>query len=78
MIEIRIPKMGMSTVEVDVSNVAIKVGDQVTIGQVLAEVEAEKASVEIEAEHSGVVTGVLASNGDVRQVGDVICRIEED
>ena len=77
MIEVRVPKMGMSTVEVDVIHVAVALGDRVVAGQVLAEVEAEKASVEIEAETSGVVSAVLLRAGGAANVGDVVCRIDE-
>ena len=78
MIEVRIPKMGMSTVEVDITNVLVQVGDRVVAGQVLAEVEAEKANVEIEAEASGVVSEVLVTSGEVRNVGNVILCMEEE
>jgi pyruvate/2-oxoglutarate dehydrogenase complex dihydrolipoamide acyltransferase (E2) component len=78
MIEIRIPKLGMSTIEVDVLEVLVSVGDRVTPEQVLVEVEGEKAIVEILAETTGVVRELLVAKGDERNVGDVVVRIDED
>ena len=78
MIEIRVPKMGMSTVEVDVVEVSVQAGDRVAAGQVLAQIEAEKASVDIEADADGIVTDVLTKAGDSLSVGDVMFRLEED
>ncbi len=77
MIEIHIPKMGMSTVEVDVVSVLVAIGDIVASAQVLAEVEAEKASVEIESPVTGRVAAVYFSAGATAQVGDVIFGLEE-
>jgi pyruvate dehydrogenase E2 component (dihydrolipoamide acetyltransferase) len=77
-IDVHIPKMGMSTVEVDVLAVLVAVGDRVTDEQVVVEVEGEKAIVEILAEATGVVSEVLVAAGDERNVGDVVVRIDED
>lgn len=76
--DVHIPKMGMSTVEVDVLRVLVSPGERVGAGDVLVEVESEKANYEIEAEVGGTVTEVLVKEGDVKEVGDVIARIEED
>ena len=76
--DVHIPKMGMSTVEVDVLRVLVSPGQRVAAGDVLVEIESEKANYEIEAEAGGTVTEVLVSEGDVKEVGDVIARIEED
>jgi pyruvate/2-oxoglutarate dehydrogenase complex dihydrolipoamide acyltransferase (E2) component len=75
--EARIPKMGMSTVEVDVVRVLVGQGQRVAVGDILIEVESEKANYEIPAEVAGTVTEVLVAEGDVKQVGDVIARIDE-
>ena len=72
----KIPKMGMSTVEVDVIKCHVAVGDKVQAGQVLVEIESEKATMEMEAEVSGTVTEILVSEGDVTTVGTVVCRIK--
>jgi pyruvate/2-oxoglutarate dehydrogenase complex dihydrolipoamide acyltransferase (E2) component len=70
--------MGMSTVEVDVLRVLVHEGQRVEVGDVVVEIESEKANYEIEADVGGVVAEVLVSEGDVREVGDVVVRIDED
>lgn len=75
--DVRIPKMGMSTVEVDISEVYVKNGQQVAIGDPLVRLEAEKASFDLEAEGSGTVRDLAVAEGDVRNVGDMICRLED-
>ena len=76
--EVHIPKMGMSTVEVDVLRVLVCPGQHVAQGEILVEVESEKANYEIEAEVGGTIREVLVEEGDVKEVGDVIARIDED
>jgi pyruvate/2-oxoglutarate dehydrogenase complex dihydrolipoamide acyltransferase (E2) component len=76
MIDVHIPKMGMSTVEVDVVAVHVSVGDTVEPSTILIEVESEKANFEVEAGHAGTVREVLVAEGDEAMVGDVIVRLE--
>jgi len=75
-IDVHIPKMGMSTVEVDVVAVHISVGDTVEPSTILIEVESEKANFESEAGNAGTVREVLVAEGDEAMVGDVIVRLE--
>ena len=76
MIDIRIPKLGMSAVEVDVTAVHVRPHDDVKAGSPIAEIESEKLTFVIESEHDGLIVEVLAAPGDVRHVGDVIARLE--
>ena len=76
MIDVHIPKMGMSTVEVDVVAVHVSVGDTVEPSTILIEVESEKATFDVEAGHAGTVRELLVREGDEARVGDVIARIE--
>ncbi|MCA1774244.1 MAG: pyruvate dehydrogenase [Loktanella sp.] len=50
-------------------------GDAVAEGDVLFEVETDKATMEVEAQGAGFLTGVVARDGDQVPVGDVIARI---
>ena len=75
-IEVHIPKAGMSTVEVDVIAVHVAAGDPVEPDTVLIEVESEKATFDVEAGHTGTVGELLVEEGDEVKVGDVIARIE--
>jgi 2-oxoglutarate dehydrogenase E2 component (dihydrolipoamide succinyltransferase) len=77
MTEVYVPKMGMSTVEVDIGAVLVRVGDAVSPETTIIEVESEKVTLGIEAGVAGVVAEILVAPGDVRNVGDVIARITE-
>jgi pyruvate/2-oxoglutarate dehydrogenase complex dihydrolipoamide acyltransferase (E2) component len=76
LIDVHIPKMGMSTVEVDVVAVHVAAGDRVESQTIVAEIQSEKANFEIEAGHAGVVKEVLVSEGDEARVGDVVLRLD--
>ena len=54
----------------------VKVGDSVSVGQVLCIVEAMKLMNEIESEVAGTVVEILATNADPVQFGQVLFRIE--
>jgi pyruvate/2-oxoglutarate dehydrogenase complex dihydrolipoamide acyltransferase (E2) component len=75
-IDVVLPKMGMQTVEVDVTEVFVAVGDVVTTGAPLFGVESEKVEMVIEAEGAGTVTEVHASVGDVITPGFVLARLD--
>jgi len=75
-IDVQIPKMGMSTVEVDVVLVHVAPGDRVEEQTIVVEVQSEKANFEVEAGHAGVVKEVLVREGDEAKVGDVVVRLE--
>jgi pyruvate/2-oxoglutarate dehydrogenase complex dihydrolipoamide acyltransferase (E2) component len=75
-IDVHIPKAGMSTVEVDVVAVLVSPGDVVEPSTVLIEVESEKATFGVEAGHAGTVRELLVEEGAEAEVGDVIARIE--
>jgi pyruvate/2-oxoglutarate dehydrogenase complex dihydrolipoamide acyltransferase (E2) component len=76
MTDVRIPKMGMSTVEVDVVAVHVAPGDRVESDSIVAEVQSEKANFEVEAGAAGTVKEVLVQEGDEAKVGDVIVRLD--
>lgn len=73
---VRVPKMGMSTVEVDVVDVSVAQGDVVAEDDPIAEVESEKAVFVIRAVTAGTVTQVFVKVGDVVEVGTPVCKIE--
>jgi pyruvate/2-oxoglutarate dehydrogenase complex dihydrolipoamide acyltransferase (E2) component len=74
--DVVIPKLGMSTVEVDVVEVRVAIGDEVEPSTVLIEIESEKATVPIEAGSRGTVRELLVAKGDEVNVGDVVARLE--
>jgi pyruvate/2-oxoglutarate dehydrogenase complex dihydrolipoamide acyltransferase (E2) component len=74
--DVPIPKLGMSTVEVDIVAVHVKPGDRVEAGTIVVEVQSEKVNFEIEAGTAGTVREVLVGEGAEAKVGDVVVRIE--
>lgn len=76
--DVRVPKMGMGSTEVDVIALLVGVGDAVVSSTPLVEIESEKASFIVEAELAGTVAEILVAVGDVIETGAVVCRIEAD
>ncbi len=76
MTEVRIPKYGMSTVEVDVSAIHVEVGQVVAVGDPLIDVETDKVESTLESECAGVVTSIAVQLGVTYEVGDIVCVIE--
>ena len=76
MIDVQIPKMGMSTVEVDIVAVHVAPGDRVERDSIIVEVQSEKANYEVEAGTAGIVKEVLVREGEEAKVGDVVVRLE--
>jgi pyruvate/2-oxoglutarate dehydrogenase complex dihydrolipoamide acyltransferase (E2) component len=75
--DIRIPKLGLDTLECDISKWLVSVGDRVEIGAPLLEVETEKAVVAIEAEASGTIERIDAKAGSSVPVGAIVGSIRE-
>ena len=74
--EIFIPKLGLDTLECDIQEWLVDVGDRVEKGKPILEVESEKAVIAIDAEVSGVLSEIYAQAGDTVAVGSVIGLIE--
>jgi 2-oxoglutarate dehydrogenase E2 component (dihydrolipoamide succinyltransferase) len=74
-IEMSVPPVGESISEVTISSWLKNTGDRVELDEVLCEIESDKATFELTAEASGVLT-VLAKEGDTVSIGDPICKIE--
>ena len=75
-IEIKIPVIGESVTEATLSSWSVEDGDFVEEGDILCEIESDKASLELPAEVSGTVTR-SANEGDDLPIGAVIGTIEE-
>ncbi len=76
-IEMKVPSPGESISEVQIANWLVKDGDYVSNGQVIAEIDSDKATLELAAEAAGSIT-LKASAGDTVAVGDVVCLIDTD
>lgn len=75
-VEIKVPDLGESIQEVEIGTWTVAVGDFVHVDQPVVDVESEKATLEVPAPASGVLTEITAGQGDVAQVGDVIGRMD--
>ncbi len=77
MIDIKIPTIGESISEVTLVKWLKKEGDYVERDELIAELESEKASFEINAEKAGVLTKLVGKEGDTLQIGAVVAQIDE-
>jgi pyruvate dehydrogenase E2 component (dihydrolipoamide acetyltransferase) len=77
-IVIRMPEVLAGATEGAISRWAVAEGDVVNVGDVLAEIETDKASVEYQAEDAGTVARLLASEGSVIDVGEPIAIFAAD
>ncbi|WP_018240920.1 biotin/lipoyl-containing protein [Ensifer sp. BR816] len=75
--EVIMPSSGMGIEEATVVKWLKNVGDQVNEGEVIAEVETAKATVEVEAPASGTLASIVADEGATVEVNAVIGMIEE-
>ncbi|HEX7561192.1 MAG TPA: biotin/lipoyl-containing protein [Candidatus Humimicrobiaceae bacterium] len=75
--KIVIPDVAMGDAEVDILKWYVKEGDRIKKGDVLVDVESEKASVGVESEYDGVITKILHKEGEVTSIGQVIGEIDE-
>ncbi|GGO02034.1 2-oxo acid dehydrogenase subunit E2 [Haloarcula pellucida] len=78
MFEFELPDLGEGVAEGEVLEWHVAVGDTVTEDQVLAEVETDKAAVDVPSPVDGVVRELHAEAGDVVQTGELLVTIEED
>lgn len=74
-IEIKVPTVGESINEVTLVKWHKKDGDWVNRDEVIAELESEKATFELNAEQAGAIK-IIAKEGDTLHIGDVVCSID--
>ncbi len=76
-LEMKVPSPGESITEVEIAQWLVEDGDYVEKDQAIAEVDSDKATLELPAEASGIIT-LKAEEGDAVAVGDVVCLIDTD
>jgi 2-oxoglutarate dehydrogenase E2 component (dihydrolipoamide succinyltransferase) len=76
-LEMKVPSPGESITEVEIATWLVKDGDYVEKDQAIAEVDSDKATLELPAEVSGIIT-LKAEEGDAVKVGQVVCLIDTD
>jgi 2-oxoglutarate dehydrogenase E2 component (dihydrolipoamide succinyltransferase) len=75
-VEIKVPSVGESINEVTLTKWIRKDGEWVDRDEVIAELESEKATFEINAEKAGILH-TIAKEDDTLQIGDVVCTIDD-
>lgn len=73
----KVPSPGESITEVEIAEWLVEDGDYVEKDQAIAEVDSDKATLELPAEESGTVT-LKAEVGDTVEVGEVVCLIDTE
>ena len=74
-LEMKVPSPGESISEVEIAEWMVEDGEYVEKDQTIAEVDSDKATLELPAEQSGIIT-LKAEVGDVVAVGQVVCLID--
>ena len=76
-LKMEIPSPGESISEVEIAQWLVSDGEYVDKDQIIAEIDSDKATLELPAEQSGVIT-LKAEVGDVVEVGQVVCHIDTE
>lgn len=74
-LEMKVPSPGESITEVEIATWLVEDGEYVEKDQVIAEVDSDKATLELPAEESGIIT-LKSEEGDVVEVGSTVCLID--
>lgn len=74
-IEMKIPSPGESITEVEIAQWLVESGDYVEEDQAVAEIDSDKATLELNAEGSGVIE-ILVEEGETVEVGQLVCKID--
>jgi len=77
LVEVKLPKWGLTMEEGSITEWLVAVGDQVKAGTVLANVETEKVTTALESPIAGVVHSIEIPEGEDVNVGTVLCVIAE-
>ncbi len=76
-LEMKVPSPGESITEVEIATWLVKDGDYVEKDQAIAEVDSDKATLELPAEAAGIIT-LKAEEGEAVKVGQVVCLIDTE
>ena len=74
-LEMKVPSPGESITEVEIAAWLVQDGDYVEKDQAIAEVDSDKATLELPAEESGIIT-LKVEEGDAVEVGQIVCLID--
>jgi len=75
LLEMKVPSPGESISEVEISEWLVEDGEYVEKDQSIAEIDSDKATLELPAEESGIIK-IVVGDGETVAVGDVVCIID--
>ena len=76
-VKITMPKFGQTMTEGTIVSWEKQVGEKINKGEVILKIESDKAVLDVEAEHSGVLLEILVKDGDVILCGQTIAYVGE-
>ncbi len=74
-VEMEVPTVGESITEVTIASWDKQSGDYVQVDDLLCEIESDKATFELSAEHNGILE-IVAQEGETLEIGAIICKIQ--
>src|SRR5215469_5250675 len=74
--EFKLPDVGEGLTEADIVRWHVKPGDQITVNQIIVEIETAKAVVELPSPYEGVVARLLVPEGQTADVGTPIIAVD--
>ena len=77
-IDVVMPKMGESITEGTILEWRKKVGESIELDEILLEIGTDKVDSEIPSSAAGIVVEILAEPNDVKEVGEIIAKIDTD
>ena len=75
-VEFKLPSLGEGVASADIADIAVKEGDTITNGQILMELETDKAVVELPSSVAGKITKLLVKAGETVKPGQVVLVVE--
>src|SRR5690625_3748307 len=75
--EIKVPELAESITEGTISEWLVKVGDTVSQGDPIVELETDKVNLEVNTDFSGVIVEIVSEEGEDVEVGDTIAKVDE-
>src|SRR5690625_3511843 len=76
--EIKIPELAESIMEGTIAEWLVEQGEKVEQGEPIIELETDKVNIEVQAEHTGVITEITKGEGEDVVVGEVVGKIDEN
>ena len=77
MIELKVPTLGESVTEATVGTWFKKVGDQIAVDEMVCELETDKVTIEVPSSVSGVVSKIIAKEGETVELDGILALLEE-